>query len=215
VEKRHRYRQATILVVWAIFVSVVLAEFVRDFALAFKAADALRPQAISARSGRTYQPGLGPHGEDAAVSLVLAQLTTVATRNYSWSTQLPYPGESQKCDIALGSPIEWVIEVKMARAFGDNGKPDDTYLKDLLSPYPQDHSALTDATKLRSSRFECQKALLVYGFEYERRPLDPALRALETLLRADGAVLDRVEAAFIDLVHPVHNRGRVLGWEVR
>jgi hypothetical protein len=191
-----------------------LREFVGDFALAFKAADTLRPQAIGTRSGRIYQPGIGPHGEDAAVQLVLAQLSVLAPRRYLIATQVPYPGDSQRCDLGLGSPLDWVIEVKMARAFGDNGKPDDTYLKDLLSPYPQDHSALSDAAKLRGSRFGMRKAVLVYGFEYERRPLAPALDALEALLLRGGSVSERIDAVFSDLVHPVHQRGRVVAWEL-
>ena len=61
----------------------------------------------------------------------------------------PYPGAPrQKADVWIGRPLQWVIEVKMARFFGDNGKPDDTAIKDILSPYPSDRSALTDCRKL-------------------------------------------------------------------
>jgi len=60
----------------------------------------------------------------------------------------------------------------MVRAFGDNGKPDDTYLHEVLSPYDGDHSALSDASKLRSSSFACRKAVLIYGFDYDKRPLE-------------------------------------------
>jgi hypothetical protein len=189
-----------------------LSDFVTDFAAAFKAADALRPQASSARSGRAYQPGLGPHGEDAAVRLVLGQLKLLRPGRYDVSVQVPYPGDGQRCDLGIGRPLEWAVEVKMARAFGDNGKPDDTYLKDLLSPYPQDHSTLTDASKLRASGFECQKAVLVYGFDYEKRPIGPAMDALEALLRASNHLPRRVDASFSDLVHPVHQRGVVVAW---
>jgi hypothetical protein len=38
-----------------------------DFANAMMRADARRPQASSQRSGCIYQPGIGPHSEDAAV----------------------------------------------------------------------------------------------------------------------------------------------------
>ena len=46
---------------------------------------------------------------------------------------------------ATGEPHEWVVEVKMGRFLGDNGKPDDTGVKDLLSPFRADRSALSDA----------------------------------------------------------------------
>jgi hypothetical protein len=102
----------------------------------------------------------------------------------------------------------------MARAFGDNGKLDDTWLKDLLSSYPEEHSTLSDAQKLRTSGFRCRGAVLVYGFDYVTRPLAVAIHALDVLLRSQGRVGDRIDAAFADLVHPVHTRGVVSGWEV-
>ena len=69
----------------------------------------------------------------------------------------------------------------MARFRGDNGKPDVTGLKDLLSPYESDRSALTDCAKLATSGFTCQKAVVIYGFDYPDRPLDPAIDAFEAL----------------------------------
>ena len=109
-----------------------------------------------------------------------------------------YPTSRQTCDIGLGSPLEWAIEVKMARAYGDNGKPDDTWIKDLLSPYPEDRSALTDAHKLRDSAFSCHRAVLVYGFDYASKPLEAIFVALETLLRAQLSVGSRVHASFAE-----------------
>jgi len=119
-----------------------LAGIVTDFAESFQEADAARPVWIS-RSGRTYQPGLGPHAEDAAVRLTLACATAAGRFGGGPAGQsLPYPGASrEKADLWIGDPPEWVIEVKMARFFGDNGKPDDTAIKDLLSPYESDRSA--------------------------------------------------------------------------
>ena len=38
----------------------------------------------------------------------------------------------QKCDLWVGQPYEWLIEIKMARLRGDNGKPDDTPIKDVF-----------------------------------------------------------------------------------
>ena len=102
----------------------------------------------------------------------------------------------------------------MARAYGDNGRLDDTWLKDLLSPYAADHSALMDVAKLRASGFTCRKAILVYGFDYPDRPLEVALDVLDVLLNNQGEVAQRVEAVFSGLVHPVHERGRVAAWEV-
>jgi hypothetical protein len=191
-----------------------LAQIVADFALGLKDADSIRPLAVSFRSGKAYQPGIGPHGENAAVQLVLTQMRRLRPGTYESTRPVPYPGGRQKCDLGIGEPLEWAIEVKMARAFGDNGKLDDTYLKDLLSPYESDHSALSDAQKLRVSEFTCRKAILVYGFEYSGRQLEPLLGALETLLTIAGPVTSTAKEAFTELVHPVHHQGVVVAWEI-
>jgi len=103
----------------------------------------------------------------------------------------------------------------MARFFGDNGKPDDTSLKDLLSPYEQHRSALTDCGKLSRSELLGQKAILIYGFEYEYMPLEPAIDAFETLARRCAQLGQRHTSVLENLVHPVHARGAVFGWELR
>jgi hypothetical protein len=133
---------------------------------------------------------------------------------YESARPVQYPNSRLQCDLGIGDPLEWAIEVKMARAFGDNGKLDDTYVKDILSPYDSDHSALSDAAKLRSSGFKCSKAILVYGFAYSGRELEPLLEALEILARLKGPVGKRVEGSFAGLVHPVHTEGVVARWEI-
>jgi hypothetical protein len=157
---------------------------------------------------------LGPHAEVRAIELILGQMKAAHPGRFLGGEPVRYPTGKQTCDMGLGSPLEWAIEVKMARAYGDNGKPDDTWIKDLLSPYPDDHSALTDAHKLRDSAFSCRRAVLVYGFDYESKPLETILAALETLLRGQLSVGPRVQASFADLVHPVHQRGTVAAWEI-
>jgi hypothetical protein len=193
---------------------VELPQIVADFSIGLREADALRPQAVSFRSGKEYQPGIGPHGENSAVQLVLTQMRRLRPGSYESTRPVSYPGSRQKCDIGIGDPLEWVIEVKMARAFGDNGKLDDTYLKDLLSPYESDHSALSDARKLRESGFDCRKAILVYGYEYPGRQLKPLVVALETLLKLTGPVAERAEQKFTELIHPIHREGLVIAWEI-
>jgi hypothetical protein len=192
---------------------VELAQIVADFALGLHAADALSLRATNRRSGRLFQAGLGPHSEDEAVRLILREMSSLS-QAYLDARPTPYPSSRLRCDVGIGNPMVWAIEVKMARAFHDNGSPDDTYLKDLLSPYEQDRSALTDAAKLRRSGFRCRRALLVYGFDYADRPLEPLLRELEVLLRLDGALGQRASSDFGGLVHPLHERGCVCAWEI-
>src|SRR5262249_48955331 len=139
-------------------IMIAIDELVADFAAALQVADARKPVFVS-RTGRAYQPGIGPHGEDRAVALILAEMKAANMQRYAAFGQgLVYPGSKQKCDLWIGDPIEWVVEIKMARFFGDNGKPDDTSLKDLLSPYEHHRSALTDCSKLARSALPGRKA---------------------------------------------------------
>lgn len=59
---------------------------------------------------------------------------------------------------------------------GDNAKPDDTGIKDLISPFRADRSALIDGVKLAESEFAARKA---DGFDDPDRPLEDAIEALD------------------------------------
>ena len=132
----------------------LLNDFVKDFAEGLQLADAQNPQAKSKRdSSRIYKPGIGPHGENETVSLVLDELT-----NKPWSAEqsIPYPSSRQKCDLLVSrDQTSLYIEVKMLRLMGDNGKPNDNMLSHILSPYPINRSAVTDCEKLANSKFLC------------------------------------------------------------
>jgi hypothetical protein len=101
-------------------------------------------------------------------------------------TGVPYPNAPrQKCDLLVASSDgrTWAIEVKMLRFMGDNGKPNDNMLMHILSPYPRHRSALTDCQKLVGSGFEEPYALLIYGYDYDDWPMEPAVEAFEQLAR--------------------------------
>ena len=57
-------------------------------------------------------------------------------------SQGPHSDSRQKCDLALGDPPAWAIEIKMAVCTGDNGKPDHLGVKDLLSPFDCDRRVI-------------------------------------------------------------------------
>jgi hypothetical protein len=195
--------------------AIALHALVADIATAFTWADAHSPVAVS-RSGRTYQPGIGPHAENAAVALMLEELHRIEPYTALPMGQfLRYPhAPRQKCDLWLGDPVQWALEVKMARFKGDNGKLDDTALKDLLSPYDADRSALADTVKLAHSEIAAHKAVLIYGFEFPDRPLKPAIEAFEILARARVRLGERKQASLGRLVHPIHTSGAVFAWEI-
>jgi hypothetical protein len=193
---------------------VNLAEFVERFAVAMTVADNAKPVAISPRSGRVYQPGIGPHPEDRAVDLVVGEISR-SRSDLPIRLRVCYPDSKQTCDLLVGEPVEWAIEVKMFRPNGDNGKPDDTAIKDILSPFPTDRSALTDCVKLAASPIAPHRAVLIYGFEDARRPLRTIIDAFEILAAQRVHLCTRHEAPLGALVHPVHAAGAVFGWEVR
>lgn len=188
-----------------------LEEVVTAIARALDAVDAFCPAYVT-RTGRQYQAGIGPYPENAAMKLVVAHLNAEGVPAGQF---ISYPNAlRQKCDLWLGDPIEWAIEIKMGRFRGDNGKPDDTGVKDLISPFRADRSALIDATKLAESGFECRRAVVVYGFDDVERPLAAAVDALDQLLRLRVAVRSVASTEIAGLRHPVFASGSVIGWEI-
>lgn len=195
-----------------------LVDLVQDVATVIKRIDERRPQAANVRTGAVYQPGIGPHPETLAVNLIVAELAGFVPARYSGQlkTGVPYPAGRQKCDLCIGAAPawEWAVEIKMLRLMGDNGKPNDNMLMHILSPYPNDRSALTDCRKLVESGLVGRKAVLIYGFDYPKLPMDPAIEAFELLASHSVNLGIRAVASYDALVHPVHRAGRVFGWEV-
>jgi hypothetical protein len=99
--------------------TIDLVRLVPDVAIAFSRADARQTVWVSQRSGRAYQPGIGPHAENAAVELMLTELAETPSGDIACGQFLPYPNATrQKCDLWIGEPLQWAIEVKMARFQG-------------------------------------------------------------------------------------------------
>jgi hypothetical protein len=197
----------------------VLADLVMDFARGIQTADSMAPVASNSRTGASYQPGIGPHTEAQTIRLVMAQLADADPPRYaSYKLGVPYAdGTRQACDLCLDGPGPWgwAIEVKMLRLMGDNGKLNDNMVMHILSPYPAHRSALTDCTKLLTSQLGTRKAILIYGYDYPDWPMDPAIEAFQVLASQEVMLADPAVASFDGLIHPVHRRGRVFGWQIR
>jgi hypothetical protein len=191
-------------------ISMELSQLVGHFACAMMVSDSQGPRA------KSYRPGIGPLPEKDAVELVVQAMKKDVPAEYRFlRTQVPYPGSRQKCDLVLEDSPGWAIEVKMARFRGDNDKPDDTSVKDILSPYERDRSALTDCLKLASSMFSRQMAILIYGFDDPDRPLTTIIEAFEVLARTRVRLGTRNSATLNRLIHPVFRSGGVFGWEIK
>jgi hypothetical protein len=198
---------------------LMLNTLVSDFAKALKAVDTDRPIAISGTTKRAYQAGIGPHTETATLQLIKEKLIVLDENMYRHiETGIPYPkSPKQKCDWRWTSPSNevFMIEAKMMRLMGDNAKPNDNILTHILSPYPQQRSALTDCQKLIASGFVGTPTILIYGYEYEGYPLEPVIDAFEYLASKTALLSQRCTATFSDLTHPVHQSGAVYAWTVQ
>jgi hypothetical protein len=192
-----------------------LATLVVDFAAALKAVDARQPHYVS-RSGRAYQPGIGPFAEDVAVDLITREMKTARPGVYdTMNCQVAYSGSKQECDLVIDGTVPFRVEIKMARFYGDNGKPDDTGIKDILSPFAADRSAVADAVKLTRDASPGRAAILIYGFDAPARPVLEVIEAFEAVAVLRVRLGPRHAAHFADLVHPVHRTGGVFGWPVQ
>ena len=131
-----------------------LSEFLEEFARRILIADSRKPQKIS-RTGRVYREGIGPFTEDETVDLVLKEFPD-NWNSCKFHRFVRFPSHPRnKCDLCIVPPgRKLFVEIKMMRLFGDNGKPNDNIVMHILSPYPQQRSALTDIDKLRDSGFE-------------------------------------------------------------
>lgn len=78
-----------------------LPQIVADFGEGLRLADARAPQAVSSRSGKAYSPGLGPHGENKAVALVMHEMGEL-NAYYRSAHPVPYPASRLRCDLGLG-----------------------------------------------------------------------------------------------------------------
>jgi hypothetical protein len=198
---------------WGGTLELDTARFGRDFAAGVMLADARMP------TWGDYRPGLGPHREVKTVALVMSELARTDPATYaSFQIGAPYPNAPhQKCDLLIkpSDGPSLAIEVKMLRLLGDNGKPNDNMLMHILSPYRQHRSALTDCDKLADSGFTGSFAILIYGYEYEELPMEPAVEAFELLARQRVQLGPRRFSSFDGLVHPIHQRGGVFVWEIR
>lgn len=176
--------------------------------LVISIADALNEIDNSRVPFKEFKPGVGPYGEPQLVRKVVEILRTNPIYSNIVTKRTP--------DILI--PGSWAIEVKIVRPFGDNGREAENWSVNLLHPYQGNVSSIGDALKLRDFRCDERKAVIVIGYEH-----DPAIISLEPLILSfeliAGSIIgihmsDRVQEARGSLIHPVHQRLVVYGWEI-
>ncbi|MEK9278617.1 hypothetical protein MTR72_03020 [Bradyrhizobium sp. ISRA442] len=104
------------------------------------------------------------------------------------------------------------MEWKLLALRTEGGKPNDKALTEILSPYRQHRSALTDGLRLSKSNFAGAKAIVIAGYSYKDMPLEPAIGAFEASAATVVKLSQRSEASFSGLSHPVHQEGKVFAW---
>ena len=127
-----------------------------------------------------------------------------------------YPNSRQHCDLVI--PDEWAIEFKLIRPFGDNGAEAEHWSENVLHPYPGNTSSIGDCIKLVRSGFPERKAIVIFGYEHTPPQIDltVAVKAFEVIAEQVLGIELGIgySAEFKQLIHPVHQQGKVFGWEV-
>ena len=111
------------------------------------AVDARRPVGASQR----FKPGVGPLTETELTDAVVSELKSTRWDAYAECGPRAYPSSRYSCDLVI--PGAWALELKLARPFGDNGKPAERWSENLLYPYPGNTSSIGDCLKLLDSGF--------------------------------------------------------------
>ena len=194
---------------------ITLEKLVVDFADGLQLADAKSPACTTRKA--SYKPGIGPFPEAVAITLAFQELQSNGHSLYDNASPRTYAGSRTKCDLVI--PSEWAVEFKLIRPFGDNGKPAENWIENVLYPYPGNVSALGDCLKLANSDFRECKAVIVFGYEHipAEIELETAVKCFEQLARnvLEIALGPRAQTERGPLKHPFHQRVRVYGWEVR
>ena len=152
----------------------------------------------------TFQPGIGPFTETKLVGAIAERLRAQEI-----------PAQTHRTP-DMGIPAEWAVEFKIARPFGDNGKPAEHWSQNLLHPYKGNTTLIGDGLKLMELNGYAQKCLFAIGFEHEtpKVTLDPLLASFELVGRSIMGIPlgQRVEERRGGLVHPEHQVVRCVAW---
>ena len=190
----------------------LLEVFVKDFAASIERVDKVVPPAKNARTGEEYAKGIGPYQEKLLIEHITEDLKKINSDRYgNLETEVKYPNDRKRCDVVLNKKL--FIEVKAVRKMRNNGVHEEFLVNHILSPYEADKSFLTDTKKLLNSGFAGEKAVLMYGYDYEEFPIDLILGCFELLAEKYFCeILEKYEFPFDGLIHPIHKRGKVKGY---
>jgi hypothetical protein len=158
---------------------------------------------------KNFRRGVGPYGEPQLVREIARGLNLIPKYGGRAVTK-------RAPDLLL--PGDCLLEFKIVRPFGDNGKQAENWSVNLLHPYPGNTSTIGDCLKLLSLPHKEKKAVVVIGYEHEPPQIDltPLISAFEVVAKQvmNLRLGKRIEILRDQLCHPVHQRLRVFAWEV-
>ena len=158
---------------------------------------------------KMFRAGVGPYGEPQLLRLVADGLNGLNAYRGTVATK-------RTPDLLIKG--QWALEFKIARPFGDNGKPAENWSVNLLHPYEGNVSAIGDCFKLLALGGPERRAVVVIGYEHAppRIDLEPLLAAFEVIAKqvAQINLSPRFQVTRSGLVHPVHQQLAVTAWEV-
>ena len=188
-----------------------LSSFVAAFSKAIEHVDATKPK------WKKYHPGIGSHEEKDVIEMVMDCIKKSKLMDIgNYQLEQIYPDSRNKCDICIGEnmPFDWAIEAKAFRMLGNNGVAQKDRIAPILSPYPDQRSALTDCMKLINSPLAKNNAVLIYAYDYDQYPMIEVIEMFELFASKKVKLGERNFASFADLVHPHHKKGGVFAWEI-
>lgn len=159
---------------------------------------------------KELRPGVGPYGEPQVVRRCLEYLRDRYPEEYSGAKTKRNP------DVLI--PGRWALEFKIVRPYGDNGREAEHWSQNLLHPYPGNVSSIGDIISLLSLERSEKKGVVVFTYEHDppRTPVGVMVDCFEALAR-DVLRLPlgpRHAAELANLVHPVHQKATVYGWQI-
>jgi hypothetical protein len=185
-----------------------LGKFVEDMAKAIEIKD-------REVSHEKFQDGIGPFEEERQLDFLVEELKS---KEYQGIKQeVKYPSSSKKVDLIWKSHQ---IEAKLLRLRGDNGRLSQYMFRKIFSPF-KSNSLIGDAEKLLESDLGGQKALLGIYYEREDEPQEKLnFENISKKIKKDLefwhsiTVEEEYTASFESLRHPVHQKGRVVLFEL-
>ena len=181
-----------------------IAELVTLLAAGIRKADARRPVAVNSRSGVPYQPGIGPHTQSQTTRLAVQEVVGALP---ALTLEVPYPNAPRRSATSVSGAGAVGGRSQDAPADGRQRQTERQHADAHSLALPAHRSALTDCAKLLQSGFEARKAIVIFGYDYDAWPMDPAIEAFEALASRTSALTCTGLHAIDALVHPVHRAG--------